>query len=59
MRNKTLHVSELILSVWYSVPGAGLGCKAARQTLRQSLGYFWEGRLRRIFKEGENLRVPN
>lgn len=53
MRNKTLHVSELILSVWYYVPGTGLGYKVARQTLPQSLCYFWEDSVRRIFKEGE------
>lgn len=53
MKNKPLYVSELILSVGYYVPGTVLGCRATRQTLPQSLCYFWENRLKRIFKEGK------
>lgn len=53
VKNKPLYVSELILSVWYYVPGTVLGCRATRQTLPQSLCYFWEDRLKRIFKEGK------
>lgn len=48
---------ELTLSVWYCVPGRGLGCRDTRQTFPQFLHYHWEYQPKTIFKEEKNVQV--
>ena len=46
---------ELILRVWYCVPGRELGRRDTRQTLPQFLHYHWEYQPKTTFKEGKNV----
>lgn len=46
---------ELTLSVWYCVPGRGLGCRDTRKTLPQFLHYHWEYQPKTIFLKREKM----
>lgn len=46
---------ELILRVWYCVPGREQGRRDTRQTLPQFLHHHWEYQPKTTFKEGKNV----
>lgn len=54
-KNKPLSFPELLLSVWYCVPGRVLDCGDTRQTLPCSLHYHWDKPKKKRFLKREKI----